>query len=35
MLAIRSLIDLSRGKTDEVKGEILVLENHFNEAIEL
>jgi len=35
MLAIRELIDKNKGKTDEVSGEIVLLEKHFVEAIEL
>jgi len=35
MLAIRELIDKSKGKSKEVTGEIIILENHFEEAIQL
>ena len=35
MLAIRSLIDQQRGKSDEIIAKIEILENHFDEAIEL
>jgi transitional endoplasmic reticulum ATPase len=35
MLAIRELIDKNRGKEKEIKGEISILESHFEEAIEL
>ena len=35
MLAIRNLIDKNRGKPDEVTGDIVILENHFEEAIKL
>jgi transitional endoplasmic reticulum ATPase len=35
MLAIRSLIDQKRGKSDEITGEIVILDNHFEEAIDL
>ena len=35
MLAIRSLIEQNRGKTSEPAGEILIQENHFEEAIGL
>ena len=35
MLAIRELIDKNRGKTNEVSGEISILETHFEEAIQL
>ena len=35
MIAIRELIDKSKGKSKEVTGEIIIIENHFEEAIEL
>ena len=35
MLAIRALIEQYRGKPDEITGEISILENHFDEAIQL
>ena len=35
MLAIRSLIDQTRTTSAEVPGEIIILEKHFNEAINL
>ena len=35
MLAIRSLIDKKRNKSSEVTGDIIILEKHFEEAIEL
>jgi transitional endoplasmic reticulum ATPase len=35
MLAIRELIDKNRGKQTEITGEISILENHFEEAIQL
>jgi transitional endoplasmic reticulum ATPase len=35
MLAIRELIDTKRRATDEITGEILILEKHFDEAISL
>ena len=35
MLAIRNLIDKTRQSSSELTGEIIILENHFDEAIEL
>ena len=35
MLAIRSLIDKKRNKSSEITGDIIILEKHFDEAIEL
>ncbi|MFA5820178.1 MAG: hypothetical protein WC854_12975, partial [Bacteroidales bacterium] len=35
MLAIRELIDKNRGKSNEVTGDISILETHFEEAIQL
>jgi len=35
MLAIRELIDKKRGKSNEVTGDISILETHFEEAIQL
>ena len=35
MLAIRSLIDQHRGNTDDLTGDIFLLESHFDEAIGL
>ena len=35
MLAIRQLIEQHRGKQKEISGDIAILENHFEEAINL
>ena len=35
MIAIRSLIEQYKGKDSEPKGDISILENHFEEAIQI
>ena len=35
MLAIRSLIEQNKGKQDEIAGNVVILEQHFEEAISL